>query len=95
MGFGTVTREREWPGAIVNRLLLFVETIGSAMARTRAEVGTQEALDEVRRLGDQLQRENAHLRQEVKAVHRGAGLVGKSPALRHVMEQVEHEITDG
>jgi len=57
MSFGTMHRERDWPAAIVSRLQLFVEMIGSTIARTRAEGATREALDEVRRLRDQLQRE--------------------------------------
>jgi formate hydrogenlyase transcriptional activator len=90
MAFGTVHREREWPDPIVNRLRLFVEMIGSVIARTRAEKATREALDEVRRLRDRLQRENVHLQQEVRSVrgqHRG--LVGQSVALRRVLEQAE------
>jgi formate hydrogenlyase transcriptional activator len=89
MSFGTMRREREWPDAIVNRLRLFVEMIGSAIVRTRAEAATQKALDEVRRLRDQLQRENLYLQQEVKAVRNRGGLIGESAALRHVLEQVE------
>ena len=89
MGFGTVHREREWPDAVVSRLRLFVEMIGSAMARAQAEVATRDALEEVRRLRDRLQRENVYLQQEVKAVRGRAGLIGESAALRHVLEQVE------
>ena len=37
IAFGTVHREREWPQIIVNRLRLFVEMIGSVIARTQAE----------------------------------------------------------
>jgi signal transduction histidine kinase len=37
MAFGTVHREREWPQAIVSHLRVFVEMIGSAIARTEAE----------------------------------------------------------
>jgi formate hydrogenlyase transcriptional activator len=90
MAFGTVHREREWRDEVVSRLRLFVEMIGSAIARTQAEEATREALDEVRRLRDQLHRENLYLQQEVKNV-RGhhQGLVGQSAALRHVLEQVE------
>jgi formate hydrogenlyase transcriptional activator len=90
IAFGTVHCEREWPDAIVSRLRLFVEMIGSAIARTQAEAATREALDEVRRLRDQLHRENVYLQQEIKIV-RGhhQGLVGQSVALRHVLEQVE------
>jgi formate hydrogenlyase transcriptional activator len=89
MSFGTMHREREWPGAIVNRLQLFVDMIGGAIARTRAEQATQEALNEVRHLRDQLQRENLYLMQEVRAVRGHARLVGESAALRHVLEQIE------
>jgi formate hydrogenlyase transcriptional activator len=89
LAFGTVLREREWPDTIVNRLRLFVEMIGSAIARTRAEDATRKALDEVQRLRDQLQHENVYLQQEVKAVRGRGGLVGESTALRHVLEQVE------
>jgi formate hydrogenlyase transcriptional activator len=89
MSFGTVYREREWPEVVVSRLRLFVEMIGSAIARTRAERATQEALDEVRRLRDQLQRENVYLLQEVKTVRGRGGLIGESAALRQVLEQIE------
>jgi signal transduction histidine kinase len=43
MTFGTVHREREWPQAIVNHLRVFVEMIGSAIARTDAERSLQES----------------------------------------------------
>ncbi len=89
MAFGTLTRERDWPDTVVNRLRLFVEMIGNAVARSRAEAATLEALDEVRRLRDQLQRENVYLQQEVRAVRGHARLVGDSAALGYVLKQVE------
>jgi formate hydrogenlyase transcriptional activator len=89
MSFGTMQREREWPDDIVNRLRLFVEMIGSAIARTRAEQATQKALDEVRDLRDRLQRENVYLQSEMKAVSVHDHIIGESPALRHVLKQVE------
>jgi transcriptional regulator with GAF, ATPase, and Fis domain len=93
MAFWTTHREREWPEAIVNRLRLFVETIGSAIARTRAEEATREALDEVLRLRDQLQRENVYLQQEVKVVRGHGRIVGDSAVLRLTLEQVEQVAT--
>jgi formate hydrogenlyase transcriptional activator len=89
MSFGTMHREREWPDDIVNRLRLFVEMIANAIARTGAEKATREALEEVRQLRDQLQRENVYLQQEVKAVRGQAHLIGGSTGLRDVLEQVE------
>jgi transcriptional regulator with GAF, ATPase, and Fis domain len=89
VSFGTMHREREWEESLVSRLRLFVEMIGNALARTRAERATQHALDEVRNLRDQLQRENVYLQQEVKAVRGHAHLIGESTAVRNVLEQVE------
>jgi transcriptional regulator with GAF, ATPase, and Fis domain len=52
-------------------------------------VSTQHALDEVRNLRDQLQRENVYLQQEVKAGRGHVHLIGGSAALRNVLEQVD------
>src|SRR6266404_1757707 len=93
MAFWAVHREREWPEAIVSRLRLFVEMIGSAIARTRAEEAARQALDEVRRLRDQLQRENVYLQQEVKVVRGHGRIVGDSAVLRLMLEQVEQVAT--
>jgi formate hydrogenlyase transcriptional activator len=43
MAFSTAYRRREWAEAIVNRLRLFVDMIGSAIARTRAEEALHES----------------------------------------------------
>jgi transcriptional regulator with GAF, ATPase, and Fis domain len=89
MAFGTMHHEREWPDTLVNRLKLFVEMIGGAIARTGAEDETRKALEEVRRLRDQLERENIYLQQQVKSARRHRGLIGDSAALRSVLEQVD------
>ncbi|HMD09958.1 MAG TPA: sigma 54-interacting transcriptional regulator [Candidatus Acidoferrum sp.] len=93
ISFGTMHREREWQDSLVSRLRLFVEMIGSAIARTRSEQTIREGAHEVRRLRDQLQRENVYLQQEVRAVRGHSRLIGESAALRHVLEQVEQVAT--
>jgi transcriptional regulator with GAF, ATPase, and Fis domain len=89
MAFGTMVCEREWTDDVLNRLRVLVEIIGSGIARTRAEEKTREALEENRRLREQLERENTYLRQEARAVRGRSGLIGDSPALRSVLAQVE------
>ena len=89
MAFGTVHHQREWPDMLVNRLKMFVEMIGGAIARVGAEDETRKALEEVQRLRDQLQRENLYLQQEVKSARGHRGLIGNSAALRSVLEQVD------
>jgi transcriptional regulator with GAF, ATPase, and Fis domain len=59
------------------------------MSRIRAEVAAREALDEVRRLRDRLQRENVSLQQGPRAVRGHAGMIGESAALRHALAQAE------
>lgn len=89
IGFSTVIREREWSDATVSRLRLLVDMIGGTMARIRAEVAMQEALEEVRRLRDQLRHEYLRLQQQAEGIRRNEGLIGESPAFRHVLVQVE------
>jgi transcriptional regulator with GAF, ATPase, and Fis domain len=84
-----VVRELEWTEALVNRLRLFVEIIANGIARTRAEEATRKALEEIRRLRDQLEGENAYLQHEAKAARGRPGLIGESAALRHVLAQVK------
>jgi len=87
--FGSVLREREWTDDVVSRLRLLVEIIGNAIARTRAEEKTREALEENRRLRERLERENTYLQQEAKAVRGRAGFIGESRALQNILAQVE------
>jgi formate hydrogenlyase transcriptional activator len=57
--------------------------------RKQADEQLRHALDEVRQLRDQLQRENDHLRQEVKQFQGHSRIIGQSPAIRRVLTQVE------
>jgi PAS domain S-box-containing protein len=52
LAFGTVHRERDWPAAMVNRLRLFAEMIGNAIARTRAERALHESENKLRSILD-------------------------------------------
>jgi formate hydrogenlyase transcriptional activator len=88
MAFGTVRRERDWSDVSVGRLRLIVDVIGNALARSRAEEASQKALDEIRRLRNRLERENAYLHEQSKSVRERAGLIGESQALRSVLVQV-------
>lgn len=57
--------------------------------RKQAEAALQQALEEIRRLRDQVQQENVYLRREMEA-HQGASpIVSRSEAMRHVLALVE------
>jgi transcriptional regulator with GAF, ATPase, and Fis domain len=55
----------------------------------RAEATLRAALDEVKRLKDRLETENVFLKEEIKTQHAFEDIVGRSPALRQMLEQAE------
>ncbi len=57
--------------------------------RKRQEHQLREALAEVETLRDRLQAENAYLKEEVRSEGRFDSIVGESPALKTVLDQVE------
>jgi formate hydrogenlyase transcriptional activator len=57
--------------------------------RKQAEEALEEALAEVQRLKERLEAENVYLRSEVSGVHRYGSLVGRSPKIQKVLQQVE------
>ena len=88
LSFGTVTGEREWPDVLVQRLQLMADIFANALARQRSELTLQDALADVTRLKQQLEAENAYLREAVHA--QPTDIVGTSPALKRVLSQVDH-----
>ncbi len=55
----------------------------------RAEASLRAALDEVQRLKDRLESENVYLQEKIQTEHGFEEIVGRSPALRRVLSQVE------
>lgn len=56
--------------------------------RRTAEEALREALEEIGHLKQRLQNENLYLREEIRFEHDFEGIVGQSPALRRVLEDV-------
>ena len=88
LSFGMRAAERDWPDVLVQRLQLMADIFANALARQRSERALQGALADVTRLKQQLEAENAYLRQVAQA--QPADIVGTSPALKRVLSQVEH-----
>ena len=88
VGFNVLREERAWPPDVVHRLCLFATAFGGVLARRDADAALQAAYKEAERLRDQLQAENVYLRIEARE-RLGTGIIiGQSPAIREVMEQV-------
>ena len=88
LSFGALTAEREWPDVLVQRLQLLADIFANALARQQAERALQRALADVTRLKQQLEAENAYLREAAQA--QPNDIVGNSPALKRVLSQVDH-----
>lgn len=88
LSFGTLMAERAWPDVLVQRLQLMADIVANALARQRSEQALRRALDDVTRLKQQLEAENAYLREAAQA--QPSEIVGNSPALKRVLSQVDH-----
>jgi formate hydrogenlyase transcriptional activator len=95
LAFGALKAERRWPEALVGRLRLIAEIFANALSRKATDAALRQALAQVQQLKDQLEQENAYLRQEVKEFHGHRRLTGRSPALQRVLAQIEQVAPTG
>ena len=93
VGFNVLREERSWSSEILHRLRVFATAFGNVLARRESDEALHKALDEVRRLRDQLHAENVYLRTEVKNRFGAGTIVGQSAAVRRVLDQVEQVAT--
>jgi DNA-binding NtrC family response regulator len=68
--------------------LLFVGAVTDITGRKRAEADLQKAVDEIKKLKDQLYEENVALREEIDKTSMFEEIVGESPALQTVLARV-------
>ena len=87
LSFGTLRTEREWPDVLVQRLQLMADIFANALARQQSEQALRHALDDVTRLKQQLEAENAYLREAAQA--QPSDIVGTSAALKQVVAQAD------
>jgi transcriptional regulator with GAF, ATPase, and Fis domain len=68
--------------------MLISSAIRDITERKRAEADLHEAFDEIKKLRDQLYKENIALREEIDQVSMFEEIVGESPALQAVLARV-------
>ena len=71
---------------VIEEGLIWLRMIADHAAVT---IANTRALEEIERLRAQLELENEYLRDEVKAAHQFGEIIGTSPALQKVLEQVQ------
>jgi len=87
LSFGTLSAAREWPDVLVQRLQLMADIFANALARQQSEQALRRALEDVTRLKQQLEAENAYLREAAQA--QPSDIVGHSAALKRVLAQAD------
>ena len=88
VGFASF-HQRSWAPEVVHRLQVFASAFGSVLARRESDEALHRALEEASRLRDQLQAENVYLRTEARERQGSGPIVGKSSAVRKVLEQIQ------
>jgi formate hydrogenlyase transcriptional activator len=89
VGFNVLREERSWPIDVVHRLRVFATAFDNVLARRESDEALHKALEEVKRLRDQLHAENVYLRAEVRERIGTGSIGGQSGAVRRVLEQVQ------
>ena len=89
LAFASTTRHITWAPEIVERLRLVAGVISQAIARTRSHLALQQALEAVTFLRDRVNAENVELRREVRVLRTPGVVVSDSPAMKHVLTQIE------
>ncbi len=89
LAFGQMTRERGWPENLVQRLRLVAQILANALLRRRSEEKLRQALSEIKQLKEQLHQENVYLRQEANGLHGQEQVIGRSPAVKQTLAQVD------
>ena len=87
--FGTLTRETEWSGTMLQQIRLVAEVFAGALERKQNDLQLREALAHVERLKKRLEAENIVLRETAEELSRSDEIVGVSPELEHVLRQVD------
>lgn len=89
LSFASNRVKRSWPDQLIQRLRIFWDIFVNALERKRADQTIQTALAEIRNLKDRLEAENLYLRDQIDIEHKHDEVVGHSPAIRRVLQQVE------
>ena len=89
VAFAALRAERTWTPEVVHRLKVFAGVFDQVLARQKRDETLHGALQEVQRLKDQVQAENVYLRREVRERLGLTAVVGQSPAVRRVLEQIQ------
>ena len=85
----SVRAERIWPADLVQRMRLIATVFAGALVRKQMENQLRVRLEEIEGLKQQLEKENIYLREEIELQNVHEEIVGRSPAMKAILAQVE------
>ncbi len=90
LAVSSLTEERDWQPAILERLRLAAAIIGQALANRDAHGALRDALDEVRRLRERLADDDIRdSRRDQRGIRASRLIVSESPAIKRALAQLE------
>jgi transcriptional regulator with GAF, ATPase, and Fis domain len=89
VGFDAVRAERTWSPALVHRLQVIATVFCQILACQQRGEAFRASLAKVKQLKDALQAENVTLRLEARESVSPPSVVGRSPGIRRVLEQIQ------
>ena len=87
--FGVTAGSRSWPEALLDRLRLVAQVLGSALTRRDSERQLRASLAEVEQLKQRLLAESRYLEKEISETGRFEEIIGESEEIRAIFHQVE------
>jgi PAS domain S-box-containing protein len=88
VSFGSARAPRTWTPEVINRLRVVALMFANVLMRKHGDETLRRTLAEGVVQRDRLRDENVYLRQELKILTGAPAIVGHSPAIRRVMEQI-------
>lgn len=88
VSFVAVREPRTWSPDVVERFRVVALLLANVVARQKLDEDLRLAATESAKLRERLRDENAYLRRELQGSRGGSSIVGHSPAIRRIIEQV-------
>ncbi|MFO7692995.1 MAG: sigma 54-interacting transcriptional regulator [Vicinamibacterales bacterium] len=95
LSFASTRYARDWPQELVARFEQLAQVFAKALARGRTEEQLRAALDDLKRLRDELQHENVYLRDEIRERRNTSQIVGTSAAIGRTLDLVSQVAPTG
>jgi formate hydrogenlyase transcriptional activator len=82
-------KHQKWDAALISRVKGVADIFANALARKQADESLRQAYAEIHELKEQLEKENAYLREEIDLEQHHNAVVGNSAAIRAVLKKAE------